>query len=89
MSPTRAGTVRRKLSLLKLNRVRTFGKLRNMHLIIGDLPSGNIFGVLAVAGAVRVSNLEDGADGATVLASYALQTDVVFATVLRVRVTAE
>lgn len=52
-------------------------------------PSGNVFRVFAVSGAVRVSDLEDGADGASVLAGNSLQTDVVFAAVFRVGVTAE
>lgn len=52
-------------------------------------PSGNIFGVLAVASAVRVSDLEDGSDGASVLAGHSLKADVVLAAVLRVGVAAE
>lgn len=55
----------------------------------GDSPSGNIFGVLAVAGAVSITDLEHGTDGASVLAGDSLQTDVVFTAVLGVGVTAE
>lgn len=52
-------------------------------------PSGNIFRVFAVACAVSITDLEDGSDGASVLAGDSLQADVVFAAVLRVGVTAE
>lgn len=53
------------------------------------LASGNIFGVFAVASAVSITNLEDGTDGAAVLTSDTLETDIVFATIFRVSVTAE
>lgn len=54
-----------------------------------DSPSGNIFGVFAVASAVRITDLEDSANGASVLAGDALEADVVFAAVFGVGVTAE
>lgn len=65
-------------------------KEKNVHKTKeSNSPSGNIFGVFAVASAVRVSDLEDGSDGASVLAGNSLQADVVLAAVLRVGVTAE
>lgn len=54
-----------------------------------DLPSGNIFRVFAVASAVSIADLEDGSDGAAVLAGDTLEADVVLAAVLGVSVTAE
>lgn len=54
-----------------------------------SLPAGNIFGVFAVACAVSISNLEDGANGATIFTGYTLETDVVFTAVLRVGMSAE
>lgn len=51
-----------------------------------NLPSGYIFGVFAVAGAVGVADLEDGSDRAPVLAGYALQADVIFAAIIGVSV---
>lgn len=54
-----------------------------------NLPAGNVFGVFAVAGAVAIANLEDSADGASVLARHTLHANVVFAAVFRMSVTAE
>ena len=53
------------------------------------LASGNVFRVFAVAGAVSITDLEHGTNGATVLAGDSLQADVVFTAVFRVGVTAE
>lgn len=53
------------------------------------LASGNIFWVLAVASAISVSDFEDSADGAAILARYSFQADVVFPAVFWVGVTAE
>lgn len=55
----------------------------------GNSPSGNIFGVFAVACAVRISDLEHGANGTSVLTGDSLQTDVILAAVFGVSVTAE
>lgn len=52
-------------------------------------PAGNVLGVLAHAGALGVADLEDGADGAAVLAGHALHADVVLAAVLGVGVAGE
>lgn len=54
-----------------------------------NLPSGNIFGVFAVAGAIGITDLEHGSDGASVFAGDSLQADIVLAAVFRVGVTAE
>lgn len=53
------------------------------------LASGHIFGIFAVARAVRITNLEDGTDWASVLAGDSLHTDVIFAAVFGVGVTTE
>lgn len=53
------------------------------------LASGNVFGVFAVTSAVGVSDLENGSDGATVLAGNALETDVIFTAIFGMSVTAE
>jgi hypothetical protein len=53
------------------------------------LASGNVFWIFTVAGAVSVADLEDRADGATVLASCSLEADVVFAAVVGMGVAGE
>lgn len=53
------------------------------------LPSGDIFGVFAVACAVSISDLEDGANGATVFTGYTLKTDVVFTAVFGMSMSAK
>lgn len=61
--------------------------LSNKFLI--NLPSGNVFGIFAVAGAVRVANFEDSSNGAAVFASNALQADKVLSAVFGVGVSGE
>lgn len=58
-------------------------------IAIDNLPSGNILGILAVAGTLTISDLEDGSDGASVLAGHSLQADVVLAAVIGMGVTGE
>jgi hypothetical protein len=65
---------------------RCLAKASHSALVEGEasrhLPSGNVFWIFTVAGAVSVADLEDRADGATVLASCSLEADVVFAAVV-------
>jgi hypothetical protein len=72
---------------------RCLAKASHSALVEGEasrhLPSGNVFWIFTVAGAVSVADLEDRADGATVLASCSLEADVVFAAVVGMGVAGE
>lgn len=54
-----------------------------------NLPAGNILGILAVASAITVADLENCTNGATIFTGHALQADVVLAAVLGMCVTRE
>lgn len=54
-----------------------------------NLPAGNILGILAVAGAIAVADLENCADGAAIFACHALQANIVLAAILGMCMTGE
>ena len=54
-----------------------------------DVPSGHVLGVGAEAADVIIADLEDGAERAAVLAGIAVETNVIFAAVVRMRVAGE
>lgn len=68
--------------------VMCIGRWKNM-IAIDNLPSGNVLGILAVAWAVRVSDLEDCSDWASIFAGDAFKADVVLSAVLWVSVSRE
>lgn len=73
---------------LKTRCVMCIGSRKSM-IAIDNLPSGNVLGILAVAWAIRVSDLEDCSDRASVLASDAFEANVVFSAVLWVSMSRE
>lgn len=54
-----------------------------------SLPSGNVFGVLAIAGSITIANFEHTANGTAIFTGNAIQANIIFATILWVGVTRE
>lgn len=57
--------------------------------ITWNLPAGNILGILAVARAITIADLENCTNGATIFTGHTLQADVVLAAILGMCVTRE